>query len=198
MAYSWGQARTARRIAQGAPGHLRVSEPPHSLEGMRYLTLAALLLPALTVSGCASFTQAFAPAASGTATPATAPSAAPATLDPTPPPPPPAAARTVDDFDTTTAEDRAEALAAPAAPVSASLGTTIATLGPPAEPGIWIKTPLTQTLQMGRVSYNGRDASVELRPSGKDAGAGSQISLAAMRVLDIPLTALAEVEVFAN
>lgn len=127
-------------------------------------------------------------------TPSTAGTPAP-TLDPTPPPKPPAAARTVDQFDTTTAADKAEALAVRTdAPVKA-LGTTLATLGPPTEPGIWLKTPLVTTLVMGRVSYKGKDANVELRPSGGAAGAGSQISLAAMQTLGIPLTEIAEVSV---
>jgi hypothetical protein len=37
---------------------------------------------------------------------------------------------------------------------------------------------------------------LELRPSGGVPGSGSQISLAAMRLLEIPLTALAEVVVY--
>jgi len=36
-----------------------------------------------------------------------------------------------------------------------------------------------------------------LRPSGGEPGAGSQISLAAMRLLDAPLTGLLELSVFA-
>jgi hypothetical protein len=126
--------------------------------------------------------------------------AAPATLDPTPPPPPPVTARTVEQFDTTSAEDRAAAVAAPVTTGDTALGTTIATLGPPAAPGIWLKTPLVSALTMGRVDYpeKGTSVSLELRPSGGDAGSGSQISLAAMRLLDIPLTALAQVTVFAK
>ena len=117
------------------------------------------------------------------------------TLNPSPPPAPPAAARTVAQFDTTTAADKAEALAVKVdAPVK-DLGTTLATLGPPAEPGIWLKTPLVTTLVMGRVAYKGKTANVELRPSGGAAGSGSQISLAAMQTLGIPLTEIAEVNV---
>ena len=121
------------------------------------------------------------------------------TLDPTPPPPPPPTARTVDQFDTTTAEDRAAAVAVVPEPAGEqSLGTTIATLGSPADPGIWIKTPLVSELTMGRAEYaaNGQTVNLELRPSGGDAGSGSEISLPAMRLLDIPLTALAEVALF--
>ncbi len=122
------------------------------------------------------------------------------TLDPTPPPPPPPSARTVEQFDTTTAEDREEALevAAPAGEVA--LGTTNASLGSPTDPGIWLKTPLVSTLTAGRVEYpaNGNTVNIELRPSGGSAGSASQISLAAMRLLEIPLTELADITVFAQ
>ena len=120
------------------------------------------------------------------------------TLDPTPPPPPPPTARTVAQFDTTTAEDRAAAVAVVEPAGEQSLGSTIATLGSPADPGIWIKTPLVSELEMGRAEYaaNGKTVNLELRPSGGEAGSGSQISLPAMRLLDIPLTALAEVALF--
>ena len=120
------------------------------------------------------------------------------TLDPTPPPPPPPTARTVAQFDTTTEEDRAAAVAVVEPAGEQSLGTTIATLGSPADPGIWIKTPLVSELTMGRAEYTATDKTVnlELRPSGGDAGSGSEISLPAMRLLEIPLTALAEVALF--
>ena len=153
---------------------------------MRYLVAVPLLLAA-----CAPLV----PPPSATA-PAVATSA-PASVAP-PVARPPASARTVEQFDTTTEEDRAAAVATPVAATSAALGSTIATLGPPADPGIWIKTPLVTSTVMGRVENpaNGKTISLELRPSGGAAGSGSQLSLAAMRLLEIPLTALAEVEVF--
>jgi len=51
---------------------------------------------------------------------------------------------------------------------------------------------------MGRVEdpATGRSVAVELRPSGGVQGSGSQISLAAMRLLDLPLTALVELVVY--
>jgi hypothetical protein len=106
----------------------------------------------------------------------------------------------VDEFDTTTAEDRAAALAQPASATVSLLGTTIVSLGPPTDPGIWIETPLVSAVQMGRVDYApaGTSVAIELRPSGGAAGSGSQISLAAMRLLEIPLTALAEVSVYSG
>lgn len=113
------------------------------------------------------------------------------------PPPPPPNARTVEQFDTTTAEDRAAAVAAPATG-SRRLGTTIANLGSPTDPGIWLKTPLVSRVMQGRIEYNGTSVNVELRPSGGAAGSGSQISLAAMRLIQAPLTALPEITVYAN
>lgn len=122
-----------------------------------------------------------------------------ATLDPTPAPPPPPTARTVAALDTTTAEDRAAATAPPPEPAGErSLGTTLATLGSPADPGIWIKTPLVSDLVMGRVVFQGTSINIELRPSGGAAGSGSQISLPAMRLLGAPLTGIVELSVFAN
>lgn len=113
------------------------------------------------------------------------------------PPPPPPTARTVEQFDTTTAQDRAAAVAAPAAG-ERRLGTTIATLGSPTDPGIWFKTPLVSRLTQGRIEYQGKSVNVELRPSGGAPGSGSQISLAAMRLIEAPLTGLPEVTVYAN
>jgi len=113
------------------------------------------------------------------------------------PPPPPPNARTVEQFDTTSAEDRAAAVAAPSGG-ERRLGTTIASLGSPTDPGIWFKTPLVRDVTMGRVEYQGNSVNVELRPSGGAAGSGSQISLAAMRLIEAPLTGLPEVTVYAN
>lgn len=121
------------------------------------------------------------------------------TLDPTPPPPPPPAARTVEEFDTTSAEDRAAAVAVEPEPAGEqSLGITNISLGPPAQPGIWLETGLVTTLSEGRVENpaTGKTVNVELRPSGGPATAGSQLSLAAMRLLDVPLTGLIDVEVY--
>jgi hypothetical protein len=156
------------------------------------------LLPLALTAACA--VPPLAPVVPPPATPAasTPPPVPTVPLDPTPPPPPPPEARTVEEFDTTTAEDRAEALATPPAAAEVALGTTIVSLGPPADPGIWIETPLVDSLVMGRVDYApaGTSVALELRPSGGPPGSGSQISLAAMRLLEVPLTALAEVTVY--
>lgn len=113
-------------------------------------------------------------------------------------PPPPPSARTVEQFDTTSAEDRAEALKVEEPAGEKLLGTTNVSLGSPADPGIWLKTPLVTALSEGRAEYpaNGKTVNIELRPSGGEAGSASQMSLAAMRLLGIPLTALADIKVY--
>lgn len=150
-----------------------------------------MTLPLVALAGCTS------PSLQGIfGTETTAPVAAPApTLDPTPPPPPPTNATTIDQFDTTTEEDRAAATTVDASAETQELGTTIASLGPPTEPGIWLKTPLVTELTEGRITYQGKSINVELRPSGGAAGSGSQISLAAMRLIEAPLTGLPEITV---
>ncbi|WP_121629986.1 hypothetical protein [Tropicibacter alexandrii] len=110
-------------------------------------------------------------------------------------PVPTAAARTAEQFDTTNAEERAEA-AAPAAGGERLLGTTVVSLGDPTQPGFWLETPLVSATEQGRVVYpvTGKSAQVELRPS----ETGSRISLAAMRLIEAPLTDLPEVEVYSG
>lgn len=117
------------------------------------------------------------------------------------PPAPATNARTVEQFDTTTAQDRAAALDAPQADDIASeqdLGVTLATLGDPTDPGIWIKTPLVNAIVQGRAEYQGASVNLELRPSGGASGSGSQISLPAMRLLNAPLTGILEIHVFSG
>jgi hypothetical protein len=120
------------------------------------------------------------------------------TLDPTPPPPPPPTARTVEQFDTTSQEDREAAVATPQPAQETRLGATNVSLGDVTDPGIWLKTGLVDQLTLGRVAFpdKGTSVNLELRPSGGAATAASQMSLAAMRLLEIPLTALADVIVF--
>ena len=162
-----------------------------------------VLFPVVVLAGCASpslqgiFTS---PQAVAPVVDVAAPAPVIETLDPTPPPPPPPAARTVAQFDTTTAEDRAAATAASEPESETELGTTIATRGSPADPGIWLNTPLVTKLVAGRVEYgaNGKSVNLELRPSGGEAGSGSQISLPAMRLLDAPLTGLLELVVYTD
>ena len=112
----------------------------------------------------------------------------------------PRGAATADAFDTTTPEERAAAVAAPKPAGEARLGRTVAALGSPAKPGFWLETPLVATIRQGRVQAvaNGKSVQVELRPIDGPAGAGSRISLPALRLLEVGLTGLHELEVFAQ
>jgi len=111
--------------------------------------------------------------------------------------PPPANAASEEAFDTTTQEERQAAAEQPAAG-EALLGTTVASLGDPARPGFWLETPLVDAPAKGRVEYpaNGKSAQVDLIPIEGPATAGSRISLAAMRLIEAPLTELPELRVF--
>lgn len=190
-----------RQVAQGLDAHLSRVRQRNNVPVMKY----AILVPAVLLAGCSSpslqgiFDPVPAAPAPEEVVEAVAPEPVVETLDPTPPPPPPPQARTVEQFDTTSAEDRAAAVAPPEEPEGeVKLGTTIATLGPPTEPGIWLKTPLVSELVAGRVEFadNGKSVNLELRPSGGAAGSGSQISLAAMRLLEAPLTGLLNLIVY--
>lgn len=111
-------------------------------------------------------------------------------------PPPPPAARTQEALDTTTPEQRAAATAPPDAP-SKVLGRTVVSLGSPTEPGLWLKTPLVSEEVQGRVTNpaNGKSSLVTLIPLEGPATAGSRMSLPAMRLIEVSLTDLSEVEV---
>lgn len=115
-------------------------------------------------------------------------------------PAPSSDARTVEEFDTTSAEDRQAAAAASAPTGEQALGSTVASLGDPARPGFWIETPLVSAPGQGRVLYpeTGKSARVELIPIAGPATAGSRLSLAAMRLIGAPLTGLPEVEVYSG
>jgi predicted small lipoprotein YifL len=96
------------------------------------------------------------------------------------------------------AEETAEDGATPEAPVTevaptatGTLGTTIATLGDPARPGLWLETPLVTVEAPGQIETEGGDSlDVTLIPSGGLPGSGSRISLAAMQALGLGLTDL--------
>ncbi|WP_194247525.1 D-galactarate dehydratase [Aliiruegeria sabulilitoris] len=115
-------------------------------------------------------------------------------------PVPAADAQTPEQLDTTTAQERAAAAAAPAVISEVRLGTTIASLGDPTDPGFWAETGLVDQVVMGRLEYPGAGTSVqvELRPSGGSPGSGTRVSLPAMRVLQAPLTELPELVVFSG
>ena len=110
-------------------------------------------------------------------------------------PPPPTNARTVDQFDTTTEEQKVAAASPPAG--GRLLGTTVASLGDPSRAGFWIETPLATDPGEGRIVYpaNGKSVQVALIPTD---GGSSRVSLAALRLLEAPLTDLPVLEVYAR
>ncbi|UYV36077.1 D-galactarate dehydratase [Rhodobacteraceae bacterium D3-12] len=107
-------------------------------------------------------------------------------------------------FDTTTTQEKQAAEAAAKKAQSSGqgklLGRTVASLGDPSDPGIWIKTPLVSKPSKGRVVYpaNGKAVQLELIPIEGPATAGSRMSLAALRVIEAPLTELPEVDVYSE
>ncbi len=107
-------------------------------------------------------------------------------------PPPPPGARTAEEFDTTTPEQRAAATnVAPAA--EEPLGEAVASLGNPAEAGLWLETSLVDGPRAGRVvAQSGAQALVELRPG----DGGARLSLASMQLLGVPLTSLPTITVY--
>ena len=111
----------------------------------------------------------------------------------------PDGARTAEEFDTSSADARNAALAgATDGAAQTNLGVTIASLGDVSETGIWLKTPLVDAPIKGRVEFaeGGTAVALDLIPLEADAGAGSRISLAAMRLLEVDLTSLAELRVY--
>ena len=104
-------------------------------------------------------------------------------------------ARTVEQFDTTTKAERVAAAASTTG--GARLGTTLASLGDPTDPGFWLKTPLVSVEAQGHVeTLSGKSVQLTLLPLAGEAGAGSQLSLPAMRVLELSLTDLPELIVY--
>jgi hypothetical protein len=80
-------------------------------------------------------------------------------------------------------------------PASGDLGTTVASLGNAAEPGVWLKTPLVKVEGQGTVTYQGKSVPANLIPIDGPATSGSRASLQLMQALGAPLTSLPEVRV---
>ena len=114
-------------------------------------------------------------------------------------PPPSSSAVTAEQFDTTTGAERVAATQTSAdAGGEALLGQSIVTLGAPAKPGFWLETPLVTAPRSGRVVAiaSGESVLVDLIPIEGPLGAGSRISLAALRLLNVGLTGLHEMQIF--
>lgn len=86
-----------------------------------------------------------------------------------------------------------------AAPVPDTTGPapTVAALGDPTRPGLWMETPLVSTERRGRITLAGTGASAEvtLIPIDAENTAGSRLSLEGFRALGAPLTELVELSV---
>jgi len=147
---------------------------------------------ALSVSGCA------APAWLMGGPDAGAPAATPTAPTMIEAPAPPEDARSVEEFDTTSAQDRAAAVEA-AMPTGAEqlLGRVVASLGSPTDPGLWAATPLVDRPREGRLfdPAKGTSVVVELRPL---SDGPTQVSLAALRLLEASLADLVELEIYAR
>lgn len=152
-----------------------------------------LVCAGLLLAGCAQIAGI---TARPTAPQATAAQTSAATAITRAPAPRPAARATPAQLDTTTPEQRAAAAQAPAT-AETQLGTTVGSLGNPGEGGFWIRTPLVRERAQGRIvnPATGKSAQVELIPL-TGGGSGSQVSLPAMQLLEIPLTALPTLEVY--
>lgn len=105
--------------------------------------------------------------------------------------------KSVTDVDGTSAAEKAKAKTE-ADKDGQELGLTIAALGDVAQQGFWLKTPLVKAEATGKVVWtdNGAGVSLTLLPLDAPVGSGSQLSLAAMRALEVPLTELPELRVF--
>ncbi|MGB1426036.1 MAG: hypothetical protein ACPG6T_06075, partial [Paracoccaceae bacterium] len=73
---------------------------------------------------------------------------------------------------------------------------TVAALGNPTQTGFWLKTALVDIETKGSIRNAATGAAVNLTLLPLEAASGSQLSLSAMRMLDVPLTALVEVRVY--
>ncbi len=98
-------------------------------------------------------------------------------------------------LDQTTEAERAAAVAAPAVAAQRELGRIVVGLGPVTEQGFWLKSALVTAPAKGRVvTATGASVAVDLLPS----EGGALLSLAAFRALELSLTELPEVIVYAN
>lgn len=99
--------------------------------------------------------------------------------------------------DAASAEPPGAAIAGGASASGRRLGRTVASLGDVRQPGLWLRTPLVTQERAGFVTHPATGRSVRVRLLARDApaGSGSQISLAALQALGLPLTGLAELDV---
>lgn len=99
-------------------------------------------------------------------------------------------------LDIATTEERTEATTITAVSNEKNLGIAIAALGNPAETGFWVKSDLVASPTKGRITdlASGKKVNVDLFPA-ETAQSGTQISLSAMRALDVSFIDLPEVQI---
>lgn len=157
----------------------------------RFFFLFVALVVFVTVSGCTALNQVNLALGGGVLEPvvATPSSETDSEL-------PVRASKTAEDLDNSTPQERDAAI--DTAVAGRSLGQTVVSLGSPAEPGFWLKTPLVSAATPGQVRNpsSGNTISVTLIPIDGPKTAGSRMSLSAMRLLDVNLAELVTVEVF--
>ena len=157
---------------------------------IRSLPLTALALMSVVLSGCAGLEIPFL----SKETPNPAATVRPETVKHAPVPVSPP--KTAEAFDTSSDAERKIPAEKPVA--GGLIGRTVVSLGSPTEPGFWLKTPLVDSEAEGQVidPASGKSVAVTLIPIEGPSTAGSRLSLPAMRLLGLPLTALVEVEVW--
>ncbi|RAP43246.1 hypothetical protein BYZ73_00625 [Rhodovulum viride] len=89
---------------------------------------------------------------------------------------------------------------APVFGLERELGVTTASLGDPNEAGFWAVTPLVDETRRGRLAdpVSGASAQVELRPSDSSPGAGTRVSMQALRALGLPPISLTNLKVYVS
>jgi hypothetical protein len=95
------------------------------------------------------------------------------------------------------AETRVEEAPEPLPEKTAAGGETVASLGDPTKPGLWLETPIVSSETKGKVRVKATGATLEvtLIPIPGEATAGSRMSVEAMRALGVGLADLVELEV---
>tara|TARA_B100000700_G_C14592196_1_gene645153 strand:- start:19 stop:510 length:492 start_codon:yes stop_codon:yes gene_type:complete len=103
-------------------------------------------------------------------------------------------ARTAEELDLATDEEILAVVNKEILEETKFLGEIIVSLGDPAETGFWVKTSLVSTESQGRIVDKSTNKSVDLilLPL-EDEENGGQISLSAMRALEIPITSIFKV-----
>ncbi|MCE8441352.1 hypothetical protein, partial [Rhodovulum sulfidophilum] len=168
------------------------------------LGMPGLVMPGLGMAGLllalAGCNAAMAPGGEASQRPdQTAPGAPLSVLEALPPEPGDPASAT-DGTAGATAPAGLDEASAPVFGFERDLGVTTASLGDPTDAGFWALTPLTDEIRRGRLAdpVSGKSVQVELRPSGGATGAGTRVSLSAMRALEVPLISLTNLKVYAS